>query len=106
MEKIPYTALQNAAISHPQETVEQIMKRVGLSVENEQTVARVYGILEQTAPYRQAVIRIAEIDLMFEQATGWGSWMVECANERETLADRWNLPHKYQARTSNGKRTD
>ena len=49
--------------------------------------------------------RIAEIDGMFEAATGWGSWMVECANEREGLADAYDLPQKYQARCG-GKRTD
>lgn len=52
-----------------------------------------------------ATRRIAEIDKMFEEATGWGSWMVECANEREALADQFGLPHKYQARCG-GQRTD
>lgn len=49
--------------------------------------------------------RINEIDKMFEEATGWGSWMVELANERETLANQFGLPHKYQARCG-GRRTD
>lgn len=53
-----------------------------------------------------ATRRIAEIDKMFESANGWGSWMVECANEREALADMFGLPHKYQARTGGGGRTD
>lgn len=52
-----------------------------------------------------AVNRIAEIDAMFEAATGWGSWMVMCANERERLADKFGLEHKWQARCG-GKRTD
>lgn len=42
--------------------------------------------------------RIAEIDKMFEEATGWGSWMVECANEREALANQFGLPHRFHAR--------
>ena len=48
----------------------------------------------------QAVKRIAEIDAMFEGATGWGSWMVEAANEREHLATRFDLPQRYQARSA------
>ena len=58
------------------------------------------------AGLKAAVKRIAEIDAMFEQATGWGSWMVECANEREALADKYQLPHKYQARSEGGGRVD
>ena len=54
----------------------------------------------------QAIKRIAEIDAMFEEATGWGSWMVMAANEREALANEHNLPQKYQARTASGGRTD
>jgi hypothetical protein len=55
--------------------------------------------------------RIAEIDAMFEEAAGWGSWMVSCANERECLVeglahDGIKVAHKYQARTSSGERTD
>lgn len=50
--------------------------------------------------------RITQIDKMFEEAKSWGSWMVMCANEREALADKWNLPHKNQARTSSRGRTD
>lgn len=53
----------------------------------------------------EAKTRIAEIDKMFEEATGWGSWMVMCANDREALADQFGLPHKWQARCG-GKRTD
>lgn len=49
--------------------------------------------------------RVAEIDAMFEEAKGWGSWMVMCANERETLADQYGFEHKYQARCG-GRRTD
>lgn len=54
----------------------------------------------------EAVKRIAEIDAMFEGATGWGSWMVMAANEREALADRFGFEQKYQARTASGGRTD
>jgi hypothetical protein len=53
----------------------------------------------------QAEVRIAEIDAMFETAERWGSWMVMSANEREDLANRFDLPHKNQARC-NGRRTD
>lgn len=54
----------------------------------------------------QAVKRIAEIDAMFEGATGWGSWMVEAANEREHLATRFDIPQRYQARSASGGRVD
>ncbi len=53
-----------------------------------------------------AKARIAEIDKLFSEAKHWGSWMVECANEREALADRWGLPHNHQARSSTGGRVD
>ena len=53
-----------------------------------------------------AAKRVAEIDAMFEAATGWGSWMVMAANEREALADLFGFEHKYQARTASGARTD
>lgn len=55
---------------------------------------------------RDAIARIAEIDEMFDSAKAWGSWMVMCANEREALATRYGLPHRYLARTSSGGRTD
>jgi len=53
--------------------------------------------------------RIAEIDAMFEKSTGWGSWMVSAANEREAMvnklrADGILMPHKYQVRTASGGR--
>lgn len=51
------------------------------------------------------ISRVSEIDKMFDEATGWGSWMVECANEREALATKHGLPQKHQARTSTGGRT-
>jgi len=57
------------------------------------------------------MIRLAEIDAMFENAKGWGSWMVSVANEREAMVNsanqRWglNLEHKWQARCGGG-RTD
>lgn len=54
----------------------------------------------------QAKARITEIDSMFESASGWGSWMVTAANEREKLADKFGLEHKYRARTFDGNRTD
>lgn len=54
----------------------------------------------------EAEARVAEIDRMFEAATGWGSWMVMCANEREDLANEFGLPHKWQARNADGSRTD
>lgn len=39
----------------------------------------------------EAEKRISEIDAMFEGATGWGSWMVEAANERKALANRFGF---------------
>jgi hypothetical protein len=36
----------------------------------------------------EAIDRIAQIDRMFEDATGWGSWMIMSANEREDLVDQ------------------
>lgn len=60
----------------------------------------------------EALRRIDEITALFESASGWGSWMVMAANERENLVDRLNatgrhhIEHKYQARLSNGRRTD
>lgn len=58
-----------------------------------------------------AAARIMEIDKWFEEATGWGSWMVGMANEREHLVNMLrarghHIEHKYQARTANGGRTD
>lgn len=58
-----------------------------------------------------ALNRIAGIDSLFENATGWGSWMVSAANEREQLVNMLNkrghqIEHKYQARTTAGGRVD
>ena len=56
--------------------------------------------------------RIAAIDDMFAEATAWGSWMVECANERERLVNRLHgygveiFEHKHLARTASGGRVD
>jgi hypothetical protein len=58
------------------------------------------------------MIRIAEIDKMFEDAKEWRSWMVSFANEREAIINsankRWglNLEHRWLARTGSGGRTD
>ena len=60
----------------------------------------------------KAKARISEIDAMFEGATGWGSWMVGSANERETLVNHLqsagltDVQHKHQARTASGRRVD
>jgi len=56
-------------------------------------------------------LRIAEIDNWFAEATGWGSWMVEAANERESLVNALrkeghHIEHKHQARSSTGGRVD
>jgi len=62
--------------------------------------------------YQDSITRLAEIDDMFEAATGWGSWMVSVANEREALVNsinkRWGmeLKHKWLARTASGSHTD
>lgn len=58
-----------------------------------------------------AIKRVAEIDEMFDGATGWGSWMVMAANERESIVDRLRaaghkIEHKWLARTSGGGKTD
>jgi hypothetical protein len=50
-----------------------------------------------------ATKRVAEIDAMFDVATGWGSWMVMAANEREALADQFGLDHKWFARCDDRK---
>lgn len=59
-----------------------------------------------TMTLEEAKARIAEIDKMFMGALHWGSWMVMAANEREDLANQFDLPQKYQARLDGGKRTD
>ena len=53
----------------------------------------------------EAKKRIAEIDAKFKTATHWGSWMVELANERETLAEKFGFAHKHLARAG-GRKTD
>jgi len=50
--------------------------------------------------------RVAEIDAMFDEAKGWGSWMVMAANEREYIANLFGLEHKHLARTASGAHTD
>jgi len=62
-----------------------------------------------TPEQEAALARIATIDSWFEEASGWGSWMVAMANERERLVDQlnydgFNLTHKYLARTASGGR--
>lgn len=59
-----------------------------------------------TETREEAIERIAAIDSMFDLATGWGSWMVMAANEREDLATQFGLPQKHQARCADGSRTD
>ena len=58
-----------------------------------------------------AEFRIAEIDKWFAEAAGWGSWMVDAANEREGLVNAlrqegYRIEHKHQARSSTGGRVD
>lgn len=58
----------------------------------------------------QMFSRIAELDRMFDGALGWGSWMVEAANEREGLVNQLrtighDVEHRFQARCGD-KRTD
>lgn len=57
-----------------------------------------------------ALKRIQEIDSSFESASGWGSWMIMCANEREALVNELQkatiqIEHRFQARLSDGSRT-
>ena len=59
----------------------------------------------------EAIERIAQIDRDLESATGWGSWMVMAANEREALVDRLRadgvmVEHQYQARLAASARVD
>ena len=54
---------------------------------------------------------ISWIDDYLRNATGWGSWMVCCANHREDMVNRLRadglmVEHKYLARTADGERTD
>lgn len=47
--------------------------------------------------------RVAEIDTMFETATGWGSWMSDASSERRGLVRQAairgvNIPHDRLAR--------
>jgi len=58
-----------------------------------------------------AMDRVQQIDILFENASGWGGWMVMCANEREALvnklrADGTMIGHKYLARASNATPVD
>lgn len=53
--------------------------------------------------------RVAEIDRMFDEAKGWGSWMVSVSNERRILVNQlrnegYVVEHKHQARTASGGR--
>lgn len=53
--------------------------------------------------------RVMQIDKAFDGATGWGSWMVELANERELLVNRARrlgstMEHKHLARSASGGR--
>lgn len=54
---------------------------------------------------QEARTRVTEIDAMFEGNSGWGSWMVMAANERERLADKFGFEQKYNARCGD-RRTD
>ena len=59
--------------------------------------------------YRQ---RIAEIDQMFEEATGWGSWMSEASSERQGLVRRlrslgyYEVEDKFVLQTADGMISD
>lgn len=54
----------------------------------------------------QIQARIAEIDVMFESATDWGSWMSTASSERKHLVNRLrdefkiDIPHRYEKRRS------
>ncbi|MFN7883656.1 MAG: hypothetical protein ACK5PF_11675 [bacterium] len=56
-------------------------------------------------------LRIAEIDNLFAEAAYYGSWMVELANERESLVNALlkeghQIEHKHLARSGTGGRVD
>lgn len=68
-------------------------------------------MLNKTTDEQRDTLRIIEIDALFGAAVGWGSWVVEAANEREAIVNRLralchNISHRYQARTSGGHRVD
>lgn len=55
--------------------------------------------------------RIASIDKMFEEATGWGSWMSECSSERRGLCRQLRAmglaaEDKFVLRTASGAISD
>ena len=98
------------AMARPQTTCPfDMVVGVGAAVSDSQTSnarsCRTDEWVTQTMTLEAAKQRIAEIDAKFEAATGWGSWMVMLANEREDLATQLNLPQKYQARCG-GQKTD
>ena len=55
--------------------------------------------------------RVAAIDRMFEEATGWGSWMSEASAERRGLVRKAavcgvKIEPKWELRTSDGRLSD
>lgn len=55
----------------------------------------------------EALMEIVEIDKAFEEATGYGSWMISRANYRERLVNMLRgrgimVEHKHQARSGTG----
>lgn len=54
------------------------------------------------ATKEEKLARIAQIDRMFEEAAGWGSWMATASGERAGLVyslAKWNgviVKHKFQ----------
>jgi hypothetical protein len=72
---------------------------------------RALDVLKKINAVLLAELRIAEIDGWFAEATGWGSWMAEAANEREQLVNTlrkegYQIEHKHQARSGTGGRVD
>lgn len=66
---------------------------------------------EVHAAQQAALDRIADIDRAFAESASWGSWMVQCANEREGLVNQLreagvDIAHQHLARTTDGAPTD
>lgn len=95
MENIPYYDLQRTVVAHPQETIEQIMRRLNLDTTNEKTVARVHGILEQIALLRKAKEAVNKMspeelrEMLRKQGESWAKSEAQWAKDfREGKCER------------------
>lgn len=95
MENILYDRLEKMALAYPQETIEQIMRRLDLDTTNEKTVARVYGILEQQELIRRAKAVVDKMtpeqlrEMLHTQAADWAKSEAQWAKDfREGKCER------------------